>query len=263
MLNWVSGQTKSKRKFKIIFSSLFLIVFIPTVLLLSFLELKKSGFFLIKDVSFQIEAPNKQMGFYQSLSKKVEHSISMLKGRSYWEPVLPSDLNLQGQNMWIEGYSIYKKFPNQMVVKLKASPILFVYKKNGKSFIYCKNEKRTQILPQSLDFLAVPVIQLNPNDESEQDDILLSKIKDFVAQLPDDGPISLASIRSLRWDNKKGFELEMLPDGVKIYLGHEDVKTRLTRVTRVLSYLRENGIQARVIDSNFLKKVLVKPRSQP
>jgi len=31
----------------------------------------------------------------------------------------------------------------------------------------------------------------------------------------------------------------------------------------VLSYLRENGIQARVIDSNFLKKVLVKPRSQP
>ena len=86
----------------------------------------------------------------------------------------------------------------------------------------------------------------------------------LLAQLPQNGSaLSVSQIESLEYDEKDGFALNLKVSQVKVQMGSDRIKVKTARVEQVLNYLMSRQMEARVIDANLSKKVLVRLRKDP
>jgi cell division protein FtsQ len=105
--------------------------------------------------------------------------------------------------------------------------------------------------------LDVPVIR---NKKLIQNPLLREKAVSLISQLPREGLMSQLSVAEVDVDSKNSFWLSLTSPDTKIKISNEAVAVKAARVEKVLEYLQKNKMQARVIDAEFSKKVVVKLR---
>jgi hypothetical protein len=86
---------------------------------------------------------------------------------------------------------------------------------------------------------------------------------DLMNEIPFEGVFHQGLISEVRFDKHKGFELLLTNGWTRVNMGKEDFSRRVRFIERVLNYLQEHKMQARVIDARFSKKVVVRLRNAP
>jgi cell division septal protein FtsQ len=81
------------------------------------------------------------------------------------------------------------------------------------------------------------------------------KAVEILNKMPEVGVVSQESLSEVLFDGDLSFVFSGV-DG-KVYIGQEDIKKRVNRLTKVVKYLRYHGMSTSIIDARFKDKVIV------
>jgi cell division protein FtsQ len=84
-----------------------------------------------------------------------------------------------------------------------------------------------------------------------------------INEIPKDGRFSQKTISEMSFDSKEGFWATLIQSGIRVKLGEENIPIKALRVGQVIEYMETRNLQARVIDADLSKKVLVRLRKDP
>ena len=100
-------------------------------------------------------------------------------------------------------------------------------------------------------------------DAFEKNIEMRKKAISAVQEIPVEGKFSRKNISALHFDQKTGFWATLIESGMKVKMGEDRIALKSARVSQVLEYMESRGLEARVIDANLSKKVLVRLRKDP
>lgn len=223
--------------------------------------LNQNGFFNISQVDIVlVDSAEAQGNFYSPMAEKLEKQMFAFKGQSLWSLKLSQVVGLLNSQNWIEKHSISRQWPNGLSVKIKPHDIKLVYLgKNGKYMPIISDGS----FLESVDSKQAPDVTLLEGEIFAGKKELRQKAVKVLKEIPAEGSFSKKTISEMRYDPKEGFSMTLLKTGVQVKIGEEQVGIKSARVSQVVDYLQTHQFDARVIDANLSKKVLVRLRNDP
>ncbi len=196
----------------------------------------------------------------QFMSLHLESFQSRMK--SYrGQPIFSIDLDgLRNQILnwsWVAEVEVYRHWPNEIKILIHPKQVVaLLLTKNGRlAPVLNDGVVMDPILKGSLP--DVPI--LSGETFSQRKDILIKALV-VLEQIPKEGRFSKQNIAEVKYHPKKGFSYQLVQSPVRVQLGEDQVAIKSARVGQVLEYLKNHNLQARVIDANLTKKVLVRLR---
>ncbi|MFN7455444.1 MAG: cell division protein FtsQ/DivIB [Pseudobdellovibrionaceae bacterium] len=235
-------------------------VVIPVAVGGLFYKLEANGFFNISQIPIIIEQNSEHEQFLKPLVLELEAQLLRLRGQSLVRLDLKAIKTQIASQAWIQSVQLSRRFPDQLQVSV-------VPKKVKLLFLSDSHELRP-VLDDGSFLKAVPARQapdvaLIEGSRFAQDLQLRRKAVEVISQIPQAGKFSTGNISSLRYDAKEGFWVTMIASGIQVKLGQDRFFMKSSRVSQVLEYLENREMNARVIDADLSKKVLVRLRKGP
>jgi hypothetical protein len=97
-------------------------------------------------------------------------------------------------------------------------------------------------------------------EKLESDHALRGEALGILKNLPPEGMISLHDLSNIQFDDEHGFQIRLAKSGMLIDIGKENIPLHIDRARRVVQYLDQHSVNASRVDSDYVKKVLVKVR---
>jgi cell division protein FtsQ len=116
---------------------------------------------------------------------------------------------------------------------------------------------------ESVSQKAAPDVALIQGDIFEKNLDVRQRAVKTIDEIPHTGKFSQKNISELRFDPKQGFWATLIGTGMRVKLGEEQISLKSARVSQVIEYMETRQLEARVIDANLSKKVLVRLRKDP
>ncbi|WP_413560002.1 cell division protein FtsQ/DivIB [Bdellovibrio sp. HCB209] len=236
-------------------------VVIPAALVGTLYYLNEQGFFNIQKVEVVLEdAPLGQEQFLKPNVDTLESVLAKYKGVSLWNIKLKKVSKELQQQEWIEGMQISRSWPTTLAVRVKPYEVKLLYMaKGGKLLPIIKNGE----FLDSIEAKTAPDVAILDGDAFSKKKELRKKAVDVIEQIPAQGSFSRKTISEVRYDNKEGFWMTLIKTGTQVKIGEDQVALKAARVSRVVDYLETKQFDARVIDADLSKKVLVRLRKDP
>lgn len=235
-------------------------VLLPSVFLGSLFWLNEIGFFNIDQIDVTVENMVDQPQYLRPLVKKLDELTEVERGVSLWALDLPRLNERLSRFEWIESINISRIWPSKLSVRVQMKEVkLIVVGHQGKFFPVVQEGQ----LLTSIDIGNAPDVALLFGESFEKKIDLRKKALQLVSELPTEGAFSKKTISEIHYDEKEGFWLNLVKDGIKVKMGHEQISLKSARVSQVLDYVESRKMNARVIDANLSKKVLVRLRKEP
>lgn len=251
------------RKLKKLILKLFIaFVVLPSVIAGSMFWLNQKGFFNVSQVEIVLAEPQArtQSNFYAPLVEKLSARMAPFKGQSLWSLNLSQVVEILDSQSWIEIHSITRSWPSTLQVTLKPHDVKLVYLgKNGKFIPIIEDGT----FLESVDSRQAPDVTLLDGEIFLRKKELRGKAVKLIKEIPAEGSFSKKTISEIRYDSKDGFSVTMMKTGIQVKIGEEQVALKSARVAQVVDYLQTREFEARVIDANLSKKVLVRLRKDP
>lgn len=222
--------------------------------------LNEKGFFNINRVEIVLEDSQSQVKFYSPMVEKLEKQMLTFKGQSLWSLNLSQVVTILNAQNWINSHSINRSWPNVLRVKIMPHDIKLVYL--GKSGKYIPIIADGSFL-DSVDSRQAPDVTLLEGTVFAQKKDLRQKAVKVLMEIPAEGSFSKKTISEMRYDTKDGFSMTLMKTGIQVKIGEDLVALKSARVSQVIDYLQTRQFDARVIDANLSKKVLVRLRNDP
>ncbi len=245
---------------KLIFKLFVAVVVIPALVAGTIFWLDRQGFFNLDQIEITIENRDINPQFLQPLVADLNANMEGYRGRSLWHLDLPK-ISAGTQKMkWIESIAISRRWPSrlQVTVQPKSVKLLFL-SKAGDIFPIVEDGS---FLP-AVSTKTAPDVALLEGTAFESNLEMRKKAVKVISEIPRDGKFSHGKISELRFDPKEGFWATLIQSGIKVKMGEENIPLKSARVSQVLEYLETRQLEARVIDANLSKKVLVRLRKDP
>lgn len=246
---------------KLVLQLIFGFVILPLSLAGALIYLDKHGSFNISKVEVVLEntAPG-QEAFLRPNVAELESLLQKYQGVSLWQIKL-KDISREVQPMvWIESLNIKRSWPTTLLVRIHPHEVKLLYmSKNGKLVPIIRDG--SFLMP--VDSQQAPDVALLEGDDFSKKPELRKKAVDVIEQVPAEGSFSKKTISEIRYDSKEGFWMTMIKTGIQVKIGEEQVSLKSKRVSQVVDYLESRQFDARVIDANLSKKVLVRLRKDP
>ena len=210
-------------------------------------------FFVLSEVSLE---GNKKVSRNELLKKAGIHDDSN---------IFSLDIEEAGKSIadmpWVKTVSMEREFPNKLKIRIEEREPLALIKLEGlyyvdeESNVFAKADSET-----GWDFPVVAGLNRKALLKGSKDTFRkLDKGLQFLKSIKDrDGIFSWASISEIIVDKKGGLTLYTIGSGIPVYLGKTGFEKRLVRAEKTLTDLQRRGIKARLIDADFIDKVLVK-----
>ena len=106
----------------------------------------------------------------------------------------------------------------------------------------------------------LPDVPVFVGDTFQKRTDILVKAMVILEQVPAEGLFSRKNIAEIHFDSTKGLVFQTVEPSLEVHLGEDQVGIKSARVNQVIDYIRNRNLQARVIDANLTKKVLVRLR---
>lgn len=234
---------------------------LPLSLVGTLYYLDQSGFFNISTVEVILESPSQgQEQFLRPQVVQLEDLLAKYKGMSLWNIKLRQISREVSRRDWVENLNIKRSWPSTLSVRIQPYEVKLLFiSKNGKLIPIIKDGS----FLNPIDSQHAPDVALLDGETFLKKSELRKKAVDVIEQIPSEGAFSKKTISEIRHDDKEGFWLTMIKTGVKVKLGEEQVALKSARVSQVVDYLEAREFDARVIDANLSKKVLVRLRKDP
>ncbi len=223
--------------------------------------LNKKGFFDISDVQVSVEgASSGQKNYLNPKVEKLTKELNRFKGLSLWSVSLKNLSKEVRDELWIESLNIKRSWPNTLSVIVKPHEIkLLLIAKNG---VLLPIIQSGNIL-DPIDSQRAPDVAILDGESFLKSKELRQKAVAIMQEIPEEGSFSRHSISEVRFDSKEGFWMTMIKTGIRVKMGEEQMALKASRVSQVVDYLETHQFDARVIDANLSKKVLVRLRKDP
>jgi cell division protein FtsQ len=222
--------------------------------------LDRKGFFALEHIEIIVTQNTDQPRFMKPAITDLDEQMERLRGQSLWRIRL-DNINQQVSSLpWISSLQVRRHWPDRLEVRIAPKLVKFLFVgKDGKLFPVL--EDGTFLNPVAVENL--PDVVLLRGDQFASDKQLLHRALATLSEIPDDGSFSKKTISEIRFDSKEGFWATMMKQGVRVKLGDDGVNLKADRISQVIDYLEANQLDARVIDANLTKKVLVRLRKGP
>jgi cell division protein FtsQ len=245
---------------KKIFRIIFTFVGVPTAVIASIVSLEQHGFFNVENIDVVVENLVDQLQYLQPLVQEIDQIVEAHRGVSLWRldlQKLSFDLN---SFAWVDNVSVIRKWPSRLQISVKAKDVRLLLVNQAGQFMPVVG--RGELL-ESVATKQVPDVPLLVGDIFVKQPVMRNRAVALMEELPRKGPFSHKTISEVHYDEKDGFWVTMIKDGIKVKLGNEKMMLKSARLGQVMEYLESRQIDARVIDANLSKKVLVRLRKDP
>lgn len=226
----------------------------------SFYSLNRVGFFNLQKVDISFEGSREHDQFLAPFKKNLQEVIELEEGKSLWKLNLQQIADKVRSQKWVKGAQILRRWPASLSVQIVPKEIKLLY--------LSKSGKMLPIVPDGsfLDSVSLansPDVVLLKGENFENNVEMRKKAVQMIGEIPEDGWFSQKNISELNYDGKEGFWVTLIKSGVQVKMGEEHFALKASRVDRVMKYMENRQFDARVIDANLSKKVLVRLRKGP
>lgn len=236
------------------------VVGIFSVLGFSFWNLSQSGFLNLSSVDVVVENFTEQKFYLKPLIGEAQQSVSGYIGQSLWK-LNPKEIAKNIEALpWVDSVRVSLHWPASLRVEIKAKPIsVLLARKNG-SFQPVTQDG--DLLP-AVKAAQTPDVAVLKGEVFETQREKRQQAVQLLNSVPEKGSFSQESISEIHFDDQDGFWIHLMYSGLRVNLGQDQVLAKSMRVSQVLNYLDQHQLDARVIDANLSKKVLVRLRKGP
>jgi cell division protein FtsQ len=235
-------------------------LFLPGIVVFSFFHLDNKGFFNLGNIDIDFFAVAEAENYWAPYRQELLNKLEAQKQQSLWKV----DLDLWKKELlnqpWIQEVELRKVWPDQLRVRLRTKEIEAILLLRNGDFVPLTSEG-AMLNPASVK--TIPDVPLLVGRSLEANQNLRTRALDLLKNLPDQSPFSKQSISEISFDEKDGFWVQLIEQGTRVRLGKDQLDRKSQRVNQVLSYLQTNTLQARVIDADLSKKVVVRLRKDP
>jgi cell division protein FtsQ len=236
------------------------LIVIPGAVILSFLELEKNGFFNLDRIDVVVEETPEVPQYLKAWIKDLDKKLKRFNGNSLWKLNLQEVSNLISSEKWIESVTLTRRFPSEVKVNLRLKKVnSLLVAKSGKLFPVVQDGS----VLEAIDPRSAPNVPLLVGDLLEKNEELRKKSMTALMEIPEQGAFSRSTISEIRFDPKEGFWMTLVKTGIKVKMGEDHINLKSDRVSQVIDYMSAKDLDARVIDANLSKKVLVRLRKGP
>lgn len=246
---------------KVVLQLVFGVIVFPAMLTGSLYYLNSIGFFNLTAVEVSVEnLPVGQEQFLEPLVTDLKSSLEKYKNVSLWKLPLKRISSEVASENWIMNLNVKRSWPTTLSVRIQPHEV--------KLLLMSKGGKLTPIIKEGqmlnpVDSRQAPDVALVEGDAFEKNPELRKKAVAVIEQIPDVGPFSKKTIAEIRHNKNEGFWMTLVKSGITVKMGEEQVALKASRVSQVVEYLENRQFEARVIDANLSKKVLVRLRKGP
>jgi cell division protein FtsQ len=246
---------------KIILQLFFGFVVLPSSLAGTLYYLNKTGFFNVTQVEVVLENPPPgQEQFLKPHVDDLEKMLDKYKGTSLWGVKLKNMSKEISALDWVESLNIKRSWPATLSVRLHPHEVKLLFMGKGGDLLPII---KTGEFLEPVKAKQAPDVALLDGEAFLKKTELRKKAVDVIEQIPSDGSFSKKTISEIRWDAKEGFWMTMIKTGIRVKMGEDQMALKAARVSQVVDYLETRQFDARVIDANLSKKVLVRLRKDP
>lgn len=239
---------------------LFLLIVAPVVVGGTLYLLETKGFFNLDHITIVVSGNADHPRFMRPLLEETDREFEKLRGKSLWRIDLDETARSLTAVPWIRKMQIRRHWPDRIEVRIEAKEARFLFiGKKGQLFPVLDDGT----FMDSVAMENLPDVILLRGQDFVQNKKLLDRALRVLEEIPREGSFSRRSISEIRYDSKDGFWATMMKDGIGVKLGEDQIVLKSDRVSQVLEYLQAHSFDARVIDANLTKKVLVRLRKGP
>lgn len=246
---------------KLFLQLIFGFIVLPASIAGTLFYLNKNGFFDISKVEVKLDGiAQGQENFLKPQLRALEMELAKYQGRSLWNIKIKQISQEVSARKWVDSLTLKRSWPSTLTVYLRPFEVKLLYlSKSGKLIPIIKDGS----FLNSVEAKQAPDVALLGGEVFLKKAELRKKAVDVIEQIPDEGSFSKKTISEIRYDNQDGFWMTMIKTGVQVKLGEDQVLIKSARVSKVVDYLESRQFDARVIDANLSKKVLVRLRKGP
>lgn len=249
---------------KIIFSLIIGLIVIPAGVVGTIYWLNQGGFFSLEHIEISVvssNATNSNQTFYlKPLVSDLDKKLETFRGKSLWDLDLNQISVLISSLKWVESSNISRSWPTRLNIRVVPKDVKLLYvTKSGQMFPIVDQG-------QFLDAIStkqMPDVALLEGEVFEKNLEMRKKAIKVISEIPSEGKFSKKNISELRFDSKEGFWATLVQSGIHVKIGEDQVPIKSLRISQVIEYLESRQLEARVIDGNLSKKVLVRLRKDP
>jgi cell division protein FtsQ len=218
-------------------------------------QLDKHGFFDLERIDIILVDVDQKPLYLKPLIEKLDQSLEVYRGQSLWSLGVGDISRKVGGLSWVQEHSVSRSWPSRLNVKIRAHEV--------RALLLTENEQLHpvisggEILGPVQSGAAPDVIILEGANFAQKND-LRQKALELLKELPKEGVFSTKTLSEIRWDQRQGFVARMTKTGLEINLGDDNFAIKSARLSQVINYLNNRGIQPKAIDANLSKKVLVR-----
>jgi cell division protein FtsQ len=222
--------------------------------------IKDKSIFHINTVEIKVDLNETDRLAWAETNHQINLILQKYVGLSIWKISLREvKAKLQGFPM-VRMLQIQKAWPNTLEVQYSL-PNLKLIQQLGDDHYKILSSDGQWVGP--IKWSHLPSLPWAKGDWINKKSDTKSNLLILLAQLPSTGPLAMDQISEIQYNDLDGFLLTLVKTGQQIRFGFENFELKSLRVTQVLEYLQSRGLESRVIDANFSKKVLVRLRNHP
>lgn len=241
---------------KIFLGRLLVLFFIATAVWVS---IKDKALFNVKEIKIAVQVDEAERSVWAELNKEIEKILSGYQGTPIWKVPLAEIKQKLSPYAIISDLNVMKSWPATLDVSYSLPSLRAIYR---------SNEGQFKVLVSGGHWLGpmkwsrLPLLPWVKGNWVEKNS-MKSKLMELLDHLPASGTFAKEQISEVQFNDLDGFLLTLTKSGQQIRFGTENFEIKTLRVAQVLEYLQTRGLESRVIDANFSKKVLVRLRNHP
>lgn len=242
-------------------------IFLKIFLSITFLCLSGYGLFLfykndifkITSIKYHYDESNPYLEFQHS---KVEDVLEGVEGKLIWEVDIFELQEKIKSLSWIQEARISKQYPSQIEIHIFPRKIIANLLRTSNKIQPISEESKVL---EVADISKAPDAPILAHKSFLKDDELRAQALQLLKELPSDGSFSQKNVSEVYPSGKNSsnlnFQIFLKHSHALVLMDTENVPLKAARVARVIDYMGPEELKSRIIDANFSKKVLVKPRN--
>lgn len=241
-----------------------LVLFVVSGSIVGAYSLYKSSLFNLQKVNYSYaDSIVKDHSAYLDFVKpQIENKISKQIGKSLWElDIFEIEKDLENLS-WVQNIVITRQFPDELHVEIEPKKIVANIMKSPSKVQPIAYDSS---LLSEVEITKAPLVPILSSNAFSKSDDLRKKALDLLMELPREGAFSydqISEVYPFRGDRKNDeFQILMKNTKALVLINTDNVPLKAARISRVIEYMDPAEMKGRVIDSNFSKKVLVRPRN--
>lgn len=222
--------------------------------------IKDKSLFKIEDVKISVNVKGSDKLAWADINHSIGVLLNKYKGQSLWSVSLRQVRSELLQYKEVQGLQVIKSWPQTLEVQYTLPELKAIYQREDGAF---------EILAADGEWVGpvkwskLPSLPWIKGQWIQKQQRGVEGTLKLLERLPASGPLSIDQVSEIQFNDLDGFLVTLIKTGQQIRFGSENFEVKALRVGQVLEYLQTRGLESRVIDANFSKKVLVRLRNHP